>query len=475
MLFNSVTFAVFLPLVLVVYWALGQERVRAQNALLVVASYVFYAWWDWRFLSLIVLSSILDFVCGLRIGRSEKARTRKLYLAASVGFNLGTLGVFKYFDFFAESFAGLVGAFGLHADPVTLGVILPVGISFYTFQTMSYTIDVYRGTIAPTTRPISFFAYVSFFPQLVAGPIERAGNLLPQFNASRRFSVPDAKDGLRQILWGLFKKVVIADNLAAPVTAVYGDHASHSGVALAIATVFFAFQIYCDFSGYSDIAIGTARLFGIRLMDNFRTPYFSTSIPEFWRRWHISLSTWFRDYVYIPLGGSRVRSKWRHALNVIATFTISGLWHGANSTFIVWGFLNGAYYLPSILKPDPAPSRELVQARGWVPHPRQAFKMLGTFALVCVAWVFFRAASLTDAVQILAQITTGDWFPIYPLSGFPYIAILVAAEWVQRHRRHALEIGHLPAPARWGIYYAVVAAIVVFGRTNHLPFIYFQF
>ncbi len=396
MLFNSFAFAVFLPVVFGLYWALGRQRTRMQNGLLLVASYVFYGWWDPRFLSLIVVSSIVDYVVGLRMAAEEQRARRKALLIVSLATNLGILGFFKYFNFFVDSFAELLGLFGLHANMPALRIILPVGISFYTFQTLSYTIDIYRREIEPTRDMLAFFTFVAFFPQLVAGPIERAKSLLPQFLGERSFDTERAKDGLRQMLWGLAKKVVIADNLAGHVDDIFRGAPDLDGMTLFLGTFFFAVQIYCDFSGYSDIAIGTARLFGFSLMRNFAFPYFSRDIAEFWRRWHISLSTWFRDYVYFPLGGSRV-GKPRHIWNLIVTFTVSGFWHGANWTFIIWGFLNAVYYVPLMLVKHHRRNLDTVAEGRLLPSVREALAMLATFGATLIAWVFFRAATVGDA------------------------------------------------------------------------------
>ena len=353
MLFNSVTFAVFLPIVFLLYWFIFQRKFKIQNILLVVASYFFYGWWDWRFLSLLILSSLTDFVIGIKISSQLKKEKRavtspKFWLIVSLVTNLGILGFFKYFNFFIESFVSLLAQFGISQSYATLNIILPVGISFYTFQTLSYTIDIYRRKIEPTKDIVSFFAFVSFFPQLVAGPIERATNLLPQFNKKRIFDYEKAVVGMRQILWGLFKKIVIADNCAVYVNMVFENPQDQTGSTLLLGAIFFAFQIYGDFSGYSDIAIGTARLFGFNLMQNFAFPYFTRDIAEFWRCWHISLTTWFRDYLYIPLGGSRV-SKTKLVRNTFIIFIVSGFWHGANWTFIVWGAFHALLFLPLIL------------------------------------------------------------------------------------------------------------------------------
>ena len=348
MLFNSFEYLLFLPTVFLLYWFVFNKQIKLQNLLLLAVSYVFYGWWDWRFLSLIVFSSIIDFYCGIYINKSKSEQLKKRWLILSMLVNLGFLGVFKYFNFFSKSLEEALHSVGYQIDTLTLNIILPVGISFYTFQTMSYTIDVYRNKLKPTKDSVAFFAFVSFFPQLVAGPIERATNLLPQFYKKRTLDYNQATDGLRQILWGLFKKIVIADNCAIIVNQIFDNYTDYNASTLIIGAIFFAFQIYGDFSGYSDIAIGTSRLFGFNLMQNFAFPYFSRDIAEFWRRWHISLSTWFRDYVYIPLGGSRggISMKIR---NTFIIFIVSGFWHGANWTFIIWGALNAIYFLPLLL------------------------------------------------------------------------------------------------------------------------------
>jgi D-alanyl-lipoteichoic acid acyltransferase DltB (MBOAT superfamily) len=389
MLFNSIEFAIFLPVVFILYWFACRKTIRLQNALLVVASYFFYGWWDWRFLILILASSLLDFLVGLGLDRAQNSRRRKWLLAASLGLNLGLLGLFKYYNFFADSLADAFTLFGRPLDPARLNIVLPVGISFYTFQTLSYSIDVYRRNMEPSRNLLAFLAYVSFFPQLVAGPIERASNLLPQFLVPRQFDCDRAIDGLRQCLWGLFKKMVVADTCAHYANDIFGHSDAYSGSTLFLGALFFAFQIYGDFSGYSDIAIGTARLFGFRLMRNFNYPYFSRDIAEFWRRWHISLSTWFRDYVYIPLGGSR-GSRGQNLRNTFIIFLASGFWHGANWTFVVWGLWHGMFLVLERMGIGAA------LERAWRP-----VRHLYVMAVVMAGWVFFRAATLPEAWRIL--------------------------------------------------------------------------
>lgn len=473
--FHSLAFALFLPTVFSLYWLIPRHRLRAQNTVLLLASYFFYGWWDWRFLSLLVISSCLDFVVGLGLQRTARPARRRALLACSLIGNLGMLGFFKYYNFFVDSFVLMLRGFGIEVNLVTLNLILPAGISFYTFQTLSYGIDVYRGRMQATTDPIAFFAFVSFFPQLVAGPIERALDLVPQFTHVRTFDWERARDGMRQILWGLFKKIVIADNLGRHVDAIYRHYADLDGLELALGTVYFALQIYCDFSGYSDIAIGTARLFGFQLTRNFANPYFSRDIAEFWRRWHITLSTWFRDYLYLPLGGNRT-SRWRWLRNVLLTFTISGFWHGANWNFIVWGLLHGLYYVPFIFTKSHRRHLDMVAAGRLLPTVREAFQIAMTFCLVLVAWIFFRANSLHEALHFLWHMGTNDWL-VYPeyKGGVLYVVVLVTIEWWQRAQAHGLAIAHWPRWSRWAAYYVLIAGIFWYGHTEYSPFIYFQF
>lgn len=479
MLFNSFEFAVFLPVVLGLYWYVFNRSRKAQNAFLVAASYFFYANWDWRFLSLIAISSAVDYCVGLGFSKTNDTTKRRLLLLASLSVNLGFLGFFKYFNFFAESFAQTFVLFGQPvADAARLSIVLPVGISFYTFQTLSYSIDVYRGRLEPSKDPGSFFAFVSFFPQLVAGPIERATSLLPQFDSERRFDAKSAVDGSRQILWGLLKKIVIADGCAIHVNQIFGNYGDYGGSTLLVGAVLFSFQIYGDFSGYSDIAIGTARLFGFRLTRNFAFPYFSRDIAEFWRRWHISLSSWFRDYIYIPLGGSR-GGTWMKIRNTLAIFLLSGLWHGANWTFVVWGFLNACYFLPLLLLDRNRVHTDVPAEGAWLPGPREALQIATTFVLTSLAWVVFRSDTLTDAFAYLRGIFSPTLLTI-PQVGSVEIGMLIVAfvlvEWLQRDKEHALQLDRVVRrpSVRWAIYYATIAVIFYFGATQQ-QFIYFQF
>ncbi len=478
MLFNSIDFAIFLPIVFLVYWCFGRKHIRAQNILIVVASYVFYGWWDWRFLFLILLSTLVDYTIGLALEKEDKVQKRKILLWASLLVNLGLLGFFKYFNFFIDNFTSAFSFFGHPIGGYSLNIILPVGISFYTFQTLSYTIDVYNKKLKPTADFISFSAFVSFFPQLVAGPIERATNLLPQFFKERNFNYEMAKNGLRQILWGLFKKIVIADNCAKYVNIIFENHEAYSGSTLVLGAVFFAFQIYCDFSGYSDIAIGTARLFGFNLMQNFAFPYFSRDMAEFWRRWHISLSTWFRDYVYIPLGGSKV-SKAKVIRNVFIIFLVSGFWHGANWTFIFWGGLNALYFLPLLLLKRNRKNLNDVAESSNFPSVRVVFQIAVTFSLTVFAWIFFRAENIRQAFSYIRRIFSRSLFSLpkeMPLYLLILLFLFIVIEWTGRKNQYAIEEFWINKPVyvRWGFYYLLAIGMYVYGIKDQ-EFIYFQF
>ncbi len=479
MLFNSIEFAIFLPIVFLLYWFVFNKNLKLQNLFVVVVSYIFYGWWDWRFLFLIAFTSACSFAAGLLIDRYRetpgKARTVNLL---NIVINLLILGVFKYYDFFVTSFADLF--LGGNTDGLLLKVILPVGISFYTFQALSYSIDVYRGKLEPTRDIVQFFAFVSFFPQLVAGPIERATNLLPQFATARTFKYEDGVDGLRQILWGLFKKMVVADNCAIYVDQVFSTYQNHSGSTLLLAAVFFAFQIYGDFSGYSDIAIGTSKLFGIKLMRNFNVPYFSRDIAEFWRRWHISLTTWFRDYVYIPLGGSRC-SKAKIVRNTFVIFLLSGFWHGANWTFIVWGAYHALLFLPLILLGKNRKYRNTVAEGRLYPSLKETGQMLLTFFLVTIGWIIFRAESIEQSLAIFSRIVHGPFFtvpwidsPTFMLKLVIALPVLLVLEWSGRNKECPIKFVHTGKIYRWVIYSALSVAIFAFGTTSE-SFIYFQF
>jgi alginate O-acetyltransferase complex protein AlgI len=477
MLFNSLEFFIFLPIVFALYWFLGSKRIIAQNILIAIASYVFYGWWDWRFLSLILFSSLVDFFVGLSLGKAKNPSKRKLYLWISICVNLGFLGFFKYYNFFIDSLISSITFFGKELSINTLNIILPVGISFYTFQTLSYTIDVYYKKLEPTKNLIGFMAFVSFFPQLVAGPIERATNLLPQFSIQRSFNYSNAIDGLRQMLWGLFKKIVIADNCAKYANMIFNNYTDYDGSTLLLGVFFFAFQIYGDFSGYSDIAIGVSRLFGFNLKRNFAFPYFSRDIAEFWRRWHISLSTWFRDYLYIPLGGSRggVKMKVR---NTFIIFIVSGFWHGANWTFIVWGALNAFYFLPLLLTNRNRVNTNLVAEGKYLPSLKELVQMAITFFITLVAWVFFRADNVMHAFDYLKNTFNSSLFrsvEIFPKTILLLLLFFIMIEWLGRSAEYAIEhIDFVKKPVRWCFYLLLIILMFAFTGEEQ-QFIYFQF
>tara|TARA_B110001452_G_scaffold260197_1_gene257434 strand:+ start:238 stop:1677 length:1440 start_codon:yes stop_codon:yes gene_type:complete len=479
MLFISIDFAIFLPIVFILYWFVTNKSLKLQNFLIVAASYLFYGWWDWRFLSLILFSTIVDFTVGHKLRNEKNQLKRKVLLWTSILVNLGFLGFFKYYNFFLVNFTTAFSFFGQDIQANSLNIILPVGISFYTFQTLSYTIDVYKRKLEPTKDFIAFSAFVSFFPQLVAGPIERATHLLPQFYTKRTFDYSKSVDGMRQILWGLFKKIVIADNCAEYANLIFNNSADYSGSTLVLGALFFTFQIYGDFSGYSDIAIGTSRLFGFDLMRNFNFPYFSRDIAEFWRRWHISLSTWFRDYLYIPLGGSR-GGTWMKVRNTFIIFIVSGFWHGANWTFIVWGALNAIYFLPLLLTNKNRNHIDILAKGKLLPSFKELLLMLLTFGLTVFAWIFFRAENIGHAITYISEIFSLSTFTlpeIRPKTTILLIMIFVLIEWFGRDGQFAIsDIGNKwNRPIRWSFYSLIIFAIGMFMPSVESPFIYFQF
>jgi D-alanyl-lipoteichoic acid acyltransferase DltB (MBOAT superfamily) len=477
MLFNSLEFFIFLPIVFLLYWFVFGKNLKLQNFFIVFASYVFYGWWDWRFLSLIIFSSVLDYGIGVFLSSENRPKRRRILLWISICVNIGFLGFFKYYNFFVESFIASFSFFGSTISAGTLNIILPVGISFYTFQTLSYTIDVYNKRLEPTRDIISFFAFVSFFPQLVAGPIERATNLLPQFYKKREFHYTQAVDGMRQVIWGLFKKVVIADNCAKYANIIFNNSDDYSGSTLFLGALLFAFQIYGDFSGYSDIAIGISRFFGFDLKQNFAFPYFSRDIAEFWRRWHISLSTWFRDYIYIPLGGSR-GSLNKKIRNVFIIFLVSGFWHGANWTFIVWGGLNALYFLPLLIAKKNRVNTDVVAQNKLLPNFREIIQMAFTFFITIVAWVFFRADSVSHAFKYLLDMFNSSLFSkpvILPYTVLFLVLVFIGIEWLGRHDQYALErIDFMKKPMRWSFYLLLIMLMFLFTGEEQ-AFIYFQF
>ena len=482
MLFNSLNFAIFLPIVFLLYWFATKGNFRFQNILLLVSSYFFYACWDWRFMFLLIFSTILDYFTGIKIQEASNNQYKKFWLWLSISINLGFLGIFKYYNFFAASFANSLSLLGFKANLGTLHVLLPIGISFYTFHGLSYVIDIYKTKIKPERNFVDYSLFVSFFPLLVAGPIERATHLLPQILKKRAFDYAKAVDGLRQILWGLFKKIVIADNCAEYANTIFNNSAAFSGSTHLLGALFFTFQIYCDFSGYSDIALGTARLFGIELLKNFAFPYFSRDIAEFWRRWHISLSSWFKDYLYIPLGGSK-GGLWMKIRNTFIIFLVSGFWHGANWTFIIWGFLNALYIMPSIILNTHRNNLDIVAKGKIFPTLRELCAMLVTFSLTVFAWIFFRANNIMHAFSFIAEIFTKSFFtiPHFPGSGkavsiYILTSIFIMIEWIGREHQFAIaELGITwSKPIKWVMYYVIILAIYFFAGSEQ-QFIYFQF
>lgn len=477
MLFNSLTFLVFLPVVFCIYWFVLHRNLLARNAFILIASYVFYGWWDWRFLGLIAFSTLVDFAIARSIDASASQPRRKFLLVASLVINLGLLGFFKYYNFFVDSWVEAFSSLGITMHTSTLNIILPVGISFYTFQTLSYTIDVYRGNLKASSNFIDFAAYVAFFPQLVAGPIERAINLLPQFASLKKFDEQQAISGINLILWGLFQKVVIADSCATYVNSIFDNYQSMNSLSLILGAFYFAFQIYGDFAGYSNIAIGTARLLGFDLMRNFNYPYFSRDMAEFWRRWHISLSTWFRDYLYIPLGGSR-GTKWMQLRNVLIIFMVSGFWHGANWTFVFWGLLHALFFIPMLLSAKNRNHLDQVAQNRLLPSIKELFQMIFTFGLATIAWVFFRAATIKEAFSYLKSIFTDVNFSVqylnierYSIEMLLIIFIFVLYEWFHREFEHPFH-----GRFKWIKIASVILMLLTLGvYSDHQDFIYFQF
>ena len=473
MLFQSFEFLIFFPIVFILFWVLNNWNITARNLFILAASYFFYGYWDYRFLALILASSVIDYTIGIQLSQAVKLGTRKRLLIVSFLFNIGALGYCKYLNFFIENFVSTLKSIGVEQDVSSLSIILPVGISFYTFQTLSYTIDIYRKRIEPELNIITFLTFVSFFPQLVAGPIERASNLLGQFNRKSKFTHEIGSEALRQILYGLFKKVVIADNCAIYANQAFANHGELSSHYLILGAVFFAFQIYGDFSGYSDIARGVAKLLGFGLMKNFNFPYFSKNVGEFWRKWHISLSTWFRDYLYIPLGGSR-DSKWVVVRNVFVVFIVSGFWHGANWTFIVWGAFHAILFIPSVFS-----SKKKVTNSG---NSSNSFslldfgRMLFTFSLICFAWIFFRADSLSHAIGYISGIFSIDTFHYngYYFKFLPILFLFIVWEWVNRDSEYGWKLVPKSKVIRWFVYLFVICTILLFRQEDN-AFIYFQF
>jgi alginate O-acetyltransferase complex protein AlgI len=484
-LFNSFEFLLFLPIVFVLYWFVFNKSLRLQNVLLLISSYFFYGWWSWQFMLLLALSTFLDFTYGFSVASPNRKKAR-FFLWLSVVNNLGILGVFKYYNFFATQFQSCFETLGFHTNPVLLEVALPIGISFYTFHGMSYVFDIYRGKQKPVASFIDYAVFVAFFPLLVAGPIERANHLLPQVQKTRTFNYAQAAEGCRLILWGMFKKIMIADRLAPIVNTMFANYHQYNGISLIVGTIAFSFQIYGDFSGYSDIAIGTAKLFGFELLSNFKFPYFSRDIAEFWRRWHISLSSWFRDYLYIPLGGSK-QGKLKAVRNTFIIFLVSGFWHGASWNFIVWGAIHACGFLPLLLlNRNRQHVTDVVAQHRALPTWKELWQMGTTFAFVTLAWVFFRAHGLGEAVGYLKQIAVSLYHQPAQLFSMPtgsisfaYIFILVFIDWFFRRNERRLTFNipfQIPAPVRFAFYNVLILAIVfILMKSSTQQFIYFQF
>jgi alginate O-acetyltransferase complex protein AlgI len=477
MFFNSLIFAVFLPIVFVFYWFVFSKTKTAQNSFLVVVSYYFYSCWDWRFLFLLLFSTFLCFITGIKIEKSVKEWERKFWFWFSIFFNVGFLAIFKYYNFFAVSLSDALCAIGFKSSPFLLDLVLPIGISFYTFHGLSYVIDIYYKRIESEKNLVDYALFVSYFPLLVAGPIERATHLLPQVKIKRSFDFEKAKEGVYQIIWGLVKKVVIADTCATYANAIFDNYTSMNSLSLILGAIYFAFQIYGDFSGYSDMALGMSKLFGLDLLRNFNYPYFSRDIAEFWRRWHISLSNWFRDYLYIPLGGSR-GSKLKQIRNVFIIFVVSGFWHGANWTFLVWGFINGLYFLPSLLLGTNRNHIESAQLYWDINSIKVVCSILATFSLTCLAWICFRANSISDAFNYIRYIFTNRNFASQFLQNQRYsyelILLIILFVFVEWNSRFKIEpISGKFAGLKMALCFAVIIAFGTY--SDYKEFIYFQF
>src|ERR1700757_148691 len=480
MVFNSINFVLFLPVVFLFYWYVTKGNLKFQNIILLVSSYFFYACWDWRFLFLLIFSTLLYYYTGIKMSDAKGHSVKKKWFWLSISINLGFLGIFKYYNFFATSFAEAVSNFGLHINPYTLSLILPVGISFYTFHGLSYVFDIYNNKYTPTKNFIDYSVFVSFFPLLVAGPIERATHLLPQIQQPRKFNYDIAVSGIRQILWGFFKKIAVADFLASFVEKAFEKHMSLKGMEIITGVIYFSIQIYCDFSGYSDIAKGTAKLFGIELLDNFRFPYFSKNISEFWRRWHISLSSWFRDYIYIPLGGSKT-SNFLALRNVLIVFLLSGFWHGAKWTYIFWGLYHGILFLPMFLKKKQKNDIDIVKNTFFVfPSFKNFCQIMFTYLLVNIGWIFFRSDNMRQSISILQSIVKNNFLPtnfrFFDFFGVLVILYLFFFEWLNKEKSFGLDIASYPKYLRRFIYITTIFLIyLMYSPQANSTFIYFQF
>ncbi len=485
MLFNSIEFFVFLPIIFVLYWFVFNKKINNQNALVLIASYFFYGWWSWKFMCLLMLSTCLDYGYGFWVASPNRNKA-KIFLWLSVINNLGVLAVFKYYNFFATEFQSGLALLGLKTNFVLLHFALPVGISFYTFHGMSYVFDIYRGHQKPVKSFIEYAVFVSFFPLLVAGPVERASHLLPQVQRKREFNYTQAVEGCRLMLYGLFKKMVIADSLANIVDGIFGKYENYNAYTLLIGAIAFSFQIYADFSGYSDIALGTAKLFGFELLSNFKFPYFSRDVAEFWRRWHISLSSWFRDYLYIPLGGSK-EGKYKAIRNTFIIFLVSGFWHGASWNYIAWGFVHACGFLPLLLlNRNRKYVSSVVAEDRKIPNLRELWQIGMTFVFVTFAWIFFRANNMKIAIDYIGKIITDtiqnpSQFLILPQGKmvFVYAIALLLFDWPLRRNEKSLKFSNSEG-VRYAIYTLLIIAIFTVFVLDYLndkgqDFIYFQF
>lgn len=477
MFFNSFHFAIFLPIVFALYWFVLNKSKATQNALLIVASYYFYSCWDWRFLFLLVFSTLLDYFSAIQIEKSRDSQKRKMWLWLCISINLGFLGIFKYYNFFASSFADLAQSFGFEASPILLKLILPVGISFYTFHGLSYIIDIYYKRIQSERNFVDYSLFVSYFPLLVAGPIERATHLLPQLKIKRDFNFEKAKEGIYQIIWGLVKKAVIADSCAVYANAIFDNYETMNSLSLILGAIYFAFQIYGDFSGYSDIALGTSKLFGIDLLKNFNYPYFSRDIAEFWRKWHISLSSWFRDYLYIPLGGSNGNT-WFRVRNTFIIFLVSGFWHGANWTFIAWGLINALYFLPLLLLKRNRKNVDEFKLKFDFESMKIVFNIIVTFIITCFAWIFFRSKTIQDAYLYISRMFadlhfSSQYFKIerYNYELIYLLLFFIIIEWNNRTKIEPISGKY--SELKIGLCIAALLALGVY--SDYKEFIYFQF
>jgi len=474
MLFNSFEYLIFLPLVYILYWLVGAKKLKLQNFLILVSSYVFYGWWDWRFLILIILSSAIDFFVALRIDAITKPRFKKAWLYVSIISNLGILCFFKYYNFFIDSWVELFAGMGYKMTPWTVNLVLPIGISFYTFQTMAYTVDVYRGKVAPCRDWVSFAAFVCFFPQLVAGPIERASDLLPQITQKRKFNYVQIVEGLRLILWGLFKKIVIADSLAPIVEEIFFYWRSQTGTTILMGGLFFSFQMYADFSGYSDIAIGSAKLLGIELKTNFRFPMLSRTMIEYWQRWHITLSTWFKDYVYIPMGGSRTNI-FRASFNVFFIFFLSGLWHGANWPFVVWGVFHVLFYLPEFIyrKLKRKPLIGHIHNK-FLKYTVDGLQIAFMWLVLSAARLFYRSPTIEQGALMLKKMIVMAFTPIRYEEYLWYIVVIMVIDiLIRKNERNPIRIKN--RTLRYSYYSCLILVILAHLDNEFTDFLYFQF